>query len=132
MKSKVWFYLFWILFVIMFFTFAIMVYSHFSASQYKKADVGSYLEDQLAYREAYGGYVPKDGYIPDAKTAAKVAEAIVDATFSDRLNVFPATLVEYDAESRLWKVNVGYLFHQGATIVLNQDTGEVLDIVFHK
>ena len=132
MTHKRWFYLFWIQFILIIVIVVVSAFSSISASNFKEANIGTYLEDALAYREAYGGYIPEDGYIPNAKAASKVAEAIVDPIFAGRLNVISGTTVEHDAANRLWKVHRWYLFHLGATIVIDQDSGEVLDVVFHK
>ena len=86
-----------------------------------------------------GGIQPDCGYIPDSKTAARVGGTIIDQIFEDEgRTVLPwergktTAIVEYDPTLRLWKISKGYFLRGGAYIIIEQDTGAVINTWFTK
>lgn len=94
----------------------------------KEANLQSYLEMPLE-----NNYLPNEGYIPDVKTAAKIGSAIIDELCEeDGMLGLGFVDVEYDENNRLWKVNKTYLFHRGAFVIIEQDTGEIVKALLNQ
>lgn len=75
-------------------------------------------------------YVPEEGYIPDAKTAAAIGGRLVDNTSGGGL--FDSVTVSYDPVNRLWMVRKNYFPHGGGFAIIEQDTGRILTVLLHK
>lgn len=99
--------------------------------------------DAVSLEENYdsfdvGGIHPEAGYIADAKTAAVIGGTIIDQLCKDEgKTVLPwergrFVAVEYDSNLRLWQISKGYLMHRGAVIIIEQDTGAVINAWFRK
>lgn len=94
----------------------------------EEANLQSYLE-----MPAENNYLPDEGHIPNAKTAAKIGSAIIDQMCQDDGVLGLGFVdVEYDKSNRLWKVNKGYMFHQGGFVIIEQDTGKIVKALFNK
>ena len=93
----------------------------------KEVDLKQYLE-----MHEENNYIPDVGYINDARTAAVIGGSIIDNLCNKTLLHIGHITVGYDAENRLWKVSKGYLFEQGAFVIIKQDTGEILKALYYK
>lgn len=76
--------------------------------------------------------------VPDAESAAAIGGAIIDHICEEHgRTVLPwekgsNTSVKYDPNMRLWSVTKGYFMHRGATVLIEQDTGQIINIKFRK
>lgn len=130
MKRKVWFYLAIALIVITFIESFLLIL--FIGTSNASALEGS-LANEVPYFQL-GGIQPACGYIPDANAAARVGGAIIDGVFEEvGHKILPwergkaMAFVEHDPTLRLWRISKGYIFRGGACVILEQDTGAVVN-----
>ena len=126
MKKKIWFYLccFLIAFIICNCVFSI--YQKYKIPDIKFADSSQYKNPNPVTIDELR---PENGFIPDAKTAEIIGEAIIDQYVGENNDLFSYVEVEYDFENRIWIILKSYFPHHGAYLLLDQDTGAVIDIV---
>ena len=90
--------------------------------------------DLKNYRESsdVNNYYSDGECVPDAKTAAKIGEAILDNMCNYSFLGFGVVTVEHDSENRLWKVSKGSLFSKGGFVVIDQQNGEIVKALLNK
>ena len=71
----------------------------------------------------FNGYVPDGGYVPDAKTAVKIADAILENMDMEGGEY----IVEYDKASEIWIVHKARILKNGAYIIINQMDGKIIE-----
>lgn len=76
-------------------------------------------------------YQREQGYVSDAKTAARIGNAVIDSMLSSTLDVGTLS-VGYDEETRMWYVSKSYIFHRGGFVIISQDTGEIVKMLLFK
>ena len=126
MKKRIWIYTLIGLFVIAAAILALLL-SHPFFVQPVEADLQYYL-DLPPENDYYAG----EPCIPDAQTAVRVGGAIIDNMCNKGAFHIGVTTVEYDRVNRLWKVDKNYLFSQGGSVIIQQDTGEILRALLNK
>jgi len=95
--------------------------------QYKNADLSEYLEEAEIYKPQ-----PKQGYVPDAKTARRIGCKVIDNLKNLPDNCLGGATVEYDEERRLWRVHRWYIITQGGYVLIEQDSGKVVAAFLQK
>lgn len=126
MKKKIWFWLCMIQAVIILVGGCALLFTTPSVTYEGEMDIRSYVDD---FAED-NNYYPELGYIPDAKTAATVGEAVIDQLTGKHL--FGAVTVSYDPEARLWLVHKGYFPHAGGFVIIEQDSGRIIKALLCK
>ena len=121
--KKIWFYLSMIQSAVLLVIVVALCLSSIQPTV-ENADLVEYSEEEE------NNWVPDQGYIPDAQTALEVGSAVIDSMTG--YHFFGASDVTYDAEHRLWRVRRGYLFRQGAFVVIEQDTGKIIKALLYK
>ena len=89
----------------------------------KKRDLSSFMDG------SYGeGIDCNNGFVPDAQTAARIGGAVIDHLCGKDITDLGDTLVYYDENNRVWEVIRVYdPFSPSALVIIDQDTGEILD-----
>jgi len=97
--------------------------SSFSISKVSETNLSIYMSSE------YQGYIPDTGFVPDAKTAEIIGSRIIKNLKGDTnyFSVCYETIIEYDKEHRLWKVEKNYLFSGGGIVIIEQDSGEIIN-----
>ena len=126
MKKKIWFWLCIAEAVIILVGGCALLFATPSVTYEGEMDIQAYLDD---FSED-NNYYPELGYIPDAKTAAAIGGAVIDKLTGKRL--FGAVTVSYDPEARLWLVTKNYFPHAGGYVVIEQDSGKIIQALLHK
>jgi len=92
-----------------------------------EADLSHFLEPSESPK-----YIPDEGYISNAKAAKEVGTQIINDFCNPNEFTFSHVTIIYDKENRLWKVEKGFFPNNGGTVVLSQDTGEVITLFLWK
>ena len=126
MKTKVLFYLCIIQSIIIIVLVLTIVPQKFTVTNTEVLNLREYVDSF----DVDNNYLPDVGYIPDAETADAIGSAIIDKLTGHSL--LGVSTVTYDEENRLWMVERGYLFSQGAFVVIEQDTGRIIKALLYK
>ena len=126
MKKKIWFWLCIAEAVIILVGGCALLFATPSVTYEGESDLQAYTDDLIEENNNY----PELGYIPDAKTAATVGGAVIDQLTGKQL--FGAVTVSYDPDVRLWLVTKNYFPHAGGYVVIEQDSGKIIQALLHK
>ena len=126
MKTKVLFYLCIIQSIIIIVLVLTIVPQKFTVTNTEVLNLREYVDSF----DVDNNCLPDVGYIPDAETADAIGSAIIDKLTGHSL--LGVSTVTYDEENRLWMVERGYLFSQGAFVVIEQDTGRIIKALLYK
>lgn len=126
MKTKVLFYLCIIQSIIIIVLVLTIVPQKFTVTNTEVLNLREYVDSF----DVDNNCLPDVGYIPDAETADAIGSAIIDKLTGNFL--LGVSTVTYDEENRLWMVERGYLFSQGAFVVIEQDTGRIIKALLYK
>ena len=134
MKQNIWFYL------SIFLTLIVIIQGSTMLGLFQNSTIDFVEVSMEADSGNWGtGVTQNVEYIADAETAAKVGSLIIDCVCSEAGKaILPweksswGVSVEYDPTLRLWRISKGYLLHRGAVVVLEQDTGKVISLLFQK
>ncbi|MDR1821558.1 MAG: hypothetical protein LBQ91_03870 [Oscillospiraceae bacterium] len=126
MKKKLWFYICMAQALLIILTVTIFLWKQIAPVKAKETDLQNYIDLAEQYY-----YVPEKGYIPDAKTAAKIGESLIDSLSGEHRA--GKVTVEYDAENRVWHIRKVYwhnplvvVFGGAGGTLLEQDSGRIL------
>lgn len=126
MKNRVWFYLCIIQTIALFAAVLFLIIGVFPwTPEPQTVDLNEYLQ-QFAEEN---NFVPDVGYIPDARTAKTVGSAIIEQLCGIKYGFVE---IAYDRQNRLWRVERWNLFHPGAMVVIEQDSGKVIKALLSK
>ena len=127
MNKKVWFYAFIAAILAVVILVAALLDCSYMFMAVKETDLENYRESSDANNYYFGGEC-----VPDAKTAAKIGETIIDNMCNSDFFEFGVVTVEHDSENRLWKVSKGSLFSKGGFVVVDQRNGEIVKALLNK
>lgn len=127
MNKRLWFYTSITLFVILVVTVGAMLNRSCVFVSQKDTNLQNYLE-----LSSENNFYSSGDSIPDARTAARVGGYIIDNMCDKNGLNFGHVTVEYDAANRLWKVTKSYGFTKGGFVIINQDTGEIIEALLQK
>ena len=92
-------------------------------------------QDNLTYYldDSVEGIHCQEGFVPDAKTAARIGGPIVDNLCSKVSTDFGIVSVYYDKDNRVWKVTKAYgIFEPSAFVIIDQDTGRIIKAMYQE
>ena len=124
--KKIWFYLCVIQTVIIVGGLLFMILFSKGVPKVEKEDLVAYLSE---FSEE-NNYIPRYGYISDAKTAKRVGSAILDELSGNNFIGFIS--IVYDEKNHLWMVKKNYLFGDDCFVVIEQDSGKIIKVLFTK
>lgn len=75
---------------------------------------------------------PALGYIPDAKTAIKIAESVIKPYNKGYFSTFIVGEVYYVKDRDCWQVNFINFVGSSGNVVMNKTTGEIVCVWFEK
>ncbi len=127
MVKKRWFVISIIELVVIIAIAAIFLCHNLLPSSYKEADLS---ENIIATSVGNTYDFGECGYIADANTAKRICSPIIDDMVGkDFIGLYD---IEYDKENRLWCVSKYTLFEPGGAVVIEQDTGRVINARLYK
>ena len=74
------------------------------------------------YTYMLDNYIPENGYVPDAITAVKIAQAIFKNLGKDGGEY----IVEYDDIEQLWIVQNASIFRNGGYVIIQKSDGKIV------
>ena len=126
MRKKIWFYLFCLLLAINIVVVGIYLYQKYSIPDVEIVNASEYENPNPV---TIDDLIPENGFIPDAQTAKVIGGMMIDQFLGKKRTFLTGVDVAYDPEKQVWVVQKGYFPFGGATVILDQNTGAVVDIV---
>lgn len=127
MNKKAWFYAFIAAILVVVILIAALFNCSYMFTVAKETDLKNYCESSDV-----NNYYSDGECVPDAKTAAKIGEAIIDNMCNSGFFSFGVVTVEHDSVNRLWKVSKGSLFSKGGFVIIDQQNGEIVKALLNK
>jgi hypothetical protein len=75
------------------------------------------------YQNMIDGYIPEEGYVPDAVTAVKIAKAILETFLNTKGGTYT---VKYDKSEQLWIVRNSRLLRNSQFVIIQQSDGKIV------
>lgn len=127
MNKKTWFYAFIAAILAVVILIAALLNCSYMFTVANETDLKNYRDSSDV-----NNYYSDGECVPDAKTAAKIGEAIIDNMCNNKFLNFGVVTVEHDRVNRLWKVNKGSLFSKGGFVIIDQQNGEIVKALLNK